>query len=74
MAVNVTHAGNRSMELCRRLEARDQVSVRFVVRDSGIGNSSRWRSRPFLNPSCMRDSSTTRSYGGTGLAFRSVAS
>jgi PAS domain S-box-containing protein len=66
-AIKFTHHGQ--VELVARFEAAPEgVGCQFRVRDSGIGMSEETQSRLFQAFS-QADSSTTRSYGGTGLGL-----
>jgi signal transduction histidine kinase/HAMP domain-containing protein len=67
-AVKFTHTG--FVRLCARIE-RDEaeaLTLRFEVRDSGIGIAEEMQARLFQDFEQV-DSSTTRRYGGTGLGL-----
>ena len=67
-AVKFTEEGEivLSMRLMKQTEAG--ISIRFSVRDSGIGMTEEQRGRLFQAFS-QADTSTTRKYGGTGLGL-----
>lgn len=67
-AVKFTDSG--TIEVVVSLDSRDgdQVVLRFVVRDTGIGLSKTAQARIF-EPFTQTDGSTTRRYGGTGLGL-----
>ena len=67
-AVKFTDAGEIiiSTELVRH--DKDQVTLKFSVRDTGIGMTPEQAARLF-QPFMQADSSTTRKYGGTGLGL-----
>jgi signal transduction histidine kinase/CheY-like chemotaxis protein len=66
-AIKFTHHGE--VELRARFEAsNDLIHCQFSVQDSGIGIDDSTQSRLFQAFS-QADSSTTRSYGGTGLGL-----
>ncbi|MCB1924917.1 MAG: response regulator [Gammaproteobacteria bacterium] len=68
-AVKFTDSGGR-VELAASVLGRfdQQIRLRFIVRDSGIGISREQAERLF-QPFSQGDSSTTRRYGGTGLGL-----
>ncbi|MFZ4779559.1 MAG: response regulator, partial [Terrimicrobiaceae bacterium] len=63
-AVKFTSEGEVSV----RAEASDSSSIRFLVRDSGIGMDTEIQARLF-QPFMQADSSVTRRFGGTGLGL-----
>lgn len=67
-AIKFTEEG----EVCLRCEvvARqgDQVTMQFVVRDTGLGMSEAQSAKLFM-PFSQGDESTTRKFGGTGLGL-----
>ncbi|MBI5578456.1 MAG: response regulator [Deltaproteobacteria bacterium] len=67
-AVKFTDSGEIvvSTELVRKEEA--QVTLKFSVRDTGIGMTEAQAAKLF-QPFAQADSSTTRKYGGTGLGL-----
>jgi PAS domain S-box-containing protein len=67
-AVKFTDTGEIvvSTELVKKDKA--EVSLKFSVRDSGIGMTSEQAAKLF-QPFAQADSSTTRKYGGTGLGL-----
>ncbi len=67
-AVKFTDAGEIvvSTELVKKDES--QVTLKFSVRDTGIGMTAEQAARLF-QPFMQADSSTTRKYGGTGLGL-----
>lgn len=68
-AVKFTERGEIVLEVAREAESSDSpVRLRFSVRDTGIGIPVDQLERIF-EPFTQSDSSTTRSYGGTGLGL-----
>jgi len=67
-AVKFTDSGEIvvATELVKKDEA--QVTLKFSVRDSGIGMTAEQAAKLF-QPFAQADSSTTRKYGGTGLGL-----
>jgi two-component system sensor histidine kinase/response regulator len=67
-AVKFTESGEIvvSTELLKKDDA--QVTLKFSVRDTGIGMTAEQAARLF-QPFVQADSSTTRKYGGTGLGL-----
>jgi two-component system sensor histidine kinase/response regulator len=67
-AVKFTDSGEIvvSTELIKKDDAR--VTLKFSVRDTGIGMTAEQAARLF-QPFAQADSSTTRKYGGTGLGL-----
>lgn len=67
-AIKFTHQGYVSVHVAAGHESADAVSIRFEVRDTGIGLTPDARSRLF-QPFQQADSSMSRKYGGTGLGL-----
>ncbi|NML17622.1 hybrid sensor histidine kinase/response regulator [Azohydromonas caseinilytica] len=67
-AIKFTERGHVDVSL--RIEADDgpKLTLRFVVRDTGIGISPR-QQREIFAPFSQADASTTRRFGGTGLGL-----
>ena len=66
-AIKFTHVGEVELS-ARFVSAPEGIGCQFRVRDSGIGMSEETQSRLFQAFS-QADTSTTRSYGGTGLGL-----
>ncbi|NJN63908.1 MAG: response regulator [Acidobacteria bacterium] len=67
-AVKFTERGGVRLQLAVESEAEPQVTLRGVVRDTGIGISSD-KHREIFDSFSQADASTTRRYGGTGLGL-----
>jgi len=67
-AVKFTERGEVLVRASRRGETPERVTVRFEVKDTGIGISPEAMSRIFTEFT-QGDGSTTRKYGGTGLGL-----
>ena len=67
-AVKFTEAGKVSLITYIEHETEDTITLRFEIRDSGIGMTPEQISRVF-EPFTQADVSTTRKYGGTGLVL-----
>jgi CheY-like chemotaxis protein len=67
-AVKFTDTGE--IVICTELVKKDeaQVTLKFSIRDTGIGMTSEQAAKLF-QPFSQADSSTTRKYGGTGLGL-----
>ena len=71
-AVKFTERGSVSVHVQRIGGTAAQHQLRFEVRDTGIGiRPKQWNG--CSPPSARPDASTTRLYGGTGLAWRSAS-
>ncbi|MHB8123435.1 MAG: response regulator [Desulfuromonadaceae bacterium] len=67
-AVKFTESGNIILAVRQLQRDEDGVTVRFTVRDSGIGMTEEQQARLF-KPFAQADASITRKYGGTGLGL-----
>ncbi|MEI7608525.1 MAG: response regulator, partial [Rhodospirillaceae bacterium] len=67
-AVKFTEAGEIGIVIRLAEDHGDAVSLRFEVRDTGIGLTEEQKGRLFQSFQ-QADSSTTRKYGGTGLGL-----
>jgi two-component system sensor histidine kinase/response regulator len=67
-AIKFTKEGEVVMHVELLEDRRDEVTVRFEVRDTGIGMTEEQQSRLFQSFT-QADTSTTRKYGGTGLGL-----
>jgi len=67
-AVKFTSEGEVVIEVSGSPAKKNQVEVRFEVRDTGVGIPGEARARLF-QPFSQADGSTTRKYGGTGLGL-----
>jgi PAS domain S-box-containing protein len=67
-AVKFTHEGEVAVLVELAGQREGGVTLRFIVRDTGIGISAEQQERLF-SPFTQADSSTTRRYGGTGLGL-----
>ena len=67
-AIKFTESGEIVVEVKEAARSDDRVSVRFAVRDSGIGMNEEQLARLFQSFS-QADSTISRQYGGTGLGL-----
>ncbi|MDD2367159.1 MAG: response regulator [Desulfuromonadaceae bacterium] len=67
-AVKFTTSGEILLSVQLVAQKENIVSIRFLVRDTGIGMTEEEQSRLFT-PFTQADTSTTRKYGGTGLGL-----
>jgi CheY-like chemotaxis protein len=67
-ALKFTARGEVSLTVAQLGETADNLTLRFAVRDTGIGISAETREKLF-RPFIQADTSTTRQFGGTGLGL-----
>ncbi|MBF0182840.1 MAG: response regulator [Magnetococcales bacterium] len=67
-AVKFTRQGEVVIRVEQLARGEDEVTVRFAVRDTGVGMTREQQAKLFQSFSQV-DSSTTRKYGGTGLGL-----
>jgi len=67
-AVTFTAAGSVKLLTSVISETKSSVTLRFIIRDTGIGMTSEQIAKVF-DPFMQADASTTRKYGGTGLGM-----
>ncbi|MBF0262203.1 MAG: response regulator [Magnetococcales bacterium] len=67
-AVKFTHDGFVKLTVASGKRTAEQIELRFMIQDTGIGMSSEQVSRLFQEFT-QADGSTTRRYGGTGLGL-----
>ncbi len=70
-AIKFTHQGEIVCDVSVVARTDDQVTVRFEVRDTGVGIAPEVL-RTLFQPFVQADSSTTRHFGGTGLGLSIV--
>jgi len=67
-AIKFTKSGEVAIRVITEEETETEVSLRFEIRDTGIGIPPEAQARLF-QPFVQADSSTTRKFGGTGLGL-----
>ncbi len=67
-AIKFTSKGSVTLTVQKTWEDNSRVTLKFVIRDTGIGIPDNKLGLIF-NPFTQGDGSTTRSYGGTGLGL-----
>lgn len=67
-AIKFTPKGSVTVNIQKECEDKDSVTLRFTIRDTGIGIEADKLGRIF-DPFTQADGSTTRYFGGTGLGL-----
>jgi two-component system sensor histidine kinase/response regulator len=67
-AIKFTQSGTVALEISQIADTKDEVGLRFSVRDTGIGLSEESKQKLFQSFT-QADASTTRKFGGTGLGL-----
>ncbi len=67
-AVKFTEKGSVQIQVAKKSDSRTHQELTFSVKDTGIGISDEQQSRLF-KPFQQADTSTTRTFGGTGLGL-----
>jgi PAS domain S-box-containing protein len=67
-AIKFTQNGEVTVDIAMENESASMVTIRFSVKDTGIGIPEESTERLFES-FCQADNSTTRKYGGTGLGL-----
>ncbi|MDD2540322.1 MAG: PAS domain S-box protein [Desulfuromonadaceae bacterium] len=67
-AIKFTPKGSVTLQTRKDSETEHSITLRFLIRDSGIGIAADKLEHVF-DPFTQADSSTTRTYGGTGLGL-----
>ena len=67
-AVKFTTKGSVTLQVQKEAEEENSVTLRFLVKDTGIGIAAN-KLKQIFHPFTQADSSITRTYGGTGLGL-----